>query len=301
MKRMSILRTILAMLLAACAVHAAAEGAAPIRITDDLGRTLQWSAPPRRIVTLMPSLTESVCALGACDRLVGVDRYSNHPAQVGKLPKLGSLDDAQVEAIVVLRPDVVILSPLSNAQERLSALGLKVLVLETRDQADIRHVLLTLGTLLAHPDPLAVWRAIDTEVARAAATVPASMRGRRVYYEVDDGPYAAGAASYLGQVLARLGLRNIVGEELGPFPKLNPEFVVRADPQIIMLGRHDAVDLARRPGWAQIDAVKHRAVCVFTPEESEVMGRPGPRMAAAALTMARCLRDLARSPQDKTR
>ncbi|MGS0759207.1 ABC transporter substrate-binding protein, partial [Roseateles sp. GG27B] len=73
--------------------------------------------------------TETVCALGACERLVGVDRYSNFPASVDKLPKLGGLDDTQVETIVALRPDVVILAPSSRAQDRLASLGLRVVVL----------------------------------------------------------------------------------------------------------------------------------------------------------------------------
>jgi len=279
--------------LLAAALLAATAHAAPVRITDDLQHVVAFDQPPRRIVALLPSLTETVCALGDCDRLVGVDRYSNWPAQVEKLPKLGGLDDPQVEAIVALRPDVVLLAPSLRIQDRLEALGLKVLVLQTRTQADVRRVFQALGEMLGRPDPLAPWRAIDADMARIAATVPPSMHGRSVYFEVDAAPYAAGASSFIGETLARLGLRNVVGPELGPFPKLNPEFVVRADPELVMIGRRNADSLAGRPGWSRIRALKAHAVCAFDPAESDVIARPGPRMAQGAEAMARCLRRLA--------
>jgi iron complex transport system substrate-binding protein len=268
--------------------------AAPISITDDRGQTQQFAESPRRIITLLPSLTETVCALGACERLVGVDRYSNFPALVDKLPKLGGLDDTQVETIVALRPDVVILAPSSRAQDRLASLGLKVVVLETRSHADVKRVLLTLGTLVAAPEPLKIWQRIEAAVDQAAASVPAAAKGLSVYYEVDSAPYAAGEASFIGETLARLGAKNIVGKELGPFPKLNPEFIVRADPQVIMIAQRSAVNLSNRPGWERIRALRDKRVCVFAPAESEVMSRPGPRMAEAAQSMARCLREVAR-------
>jgi iron complex transport system substrate-binding protein len=266
--------------------------AAAISITDDRGQTQQFTEAPRRIITLIPSLTETVCALGACERLVGVDRYSNFPASVDKLPKLGGLDDTQVETIVALRPDVVILAPSSRVQDRLSALGLKVVVLETRSHADVKRVLLTLGTLLAAPEPLKIWQRIETAVDQAAASVPAAAKGLSVYYEVDSAPYAAGESSFIGETLARLGAKNIVGKDLGPFPKLNPEFIVRADPQVIMIAQRSAVNLSNRPGWERVRALRDKRVCVFAPAESEVMGRPGPRMAEAAQSMARCLREV---------
>ena len=97
------------------------------------------SAPPRRIVSLMPSLTETVCALGECERLVGVDRYSSWPARVERLPRLGGMDDPQIERIVGLRPDVVLAVPSSRAVERLQSLGLKVVVLESRTTEEARR------------------------------------------------------------------------------------------------------------------------------------------------------------------
>ena len=282
-------------LLAASLLLASLCGAAhgAITVQDDSGKTLSFASPPQRIITLMPSLTETVCALGACDRVVGVDRYSNYPEQVRKLPHLGGLDDTQVESIFALKPDVVIAATSSRVQDRLAALGLKVMVLETRSQADVQRTLKNLGALLGVADAQKIWQRIDGAVTEAAATVPASMRGLRVYYEVDSAPYAAGESSFIGETLARLGLRNIVDKSLGPFPKLNPEFVVRADPQLIMVSQRSGGNLSSRPGWANISAIRDHHICIFKPEESELLTRPGPRMAESAAIMARCLREMA--------
>ena len=98
--------------------------AAGIEVVDDRGVTVRWDAPPQRIVTLLPSLTETVHALGQAHRLVGVDRYSNWPAALDRLPRLGGGIDPNVEAIVALRPDVVLLAQSSRVVERLESRGL---------------------------------------------------------------------------------------------------------------------------------------------------------------------------------
>ena len=109
---------------------------------DDRGRPVVMAQPPQRIVSLLPSLTETVCALGACDKLVGVDRYSNWPKTLQTtLPVLGGGLDPNVEAIVALKPDVVLLSNSSRVVERLEALGLRTVALEPRTQADVYRVL----------------------------------------------------------------------------------------------------------------------------------------------------------------
>jgi iron complex transport system substrate-binding protein len=119
--------------------------------------------------------------------------------------------------------------------------------------------------------------------------VPPAARGQRVYFEVSRGPYAAGASSFIGELLQRLGARNVIGPELGPFPKINPEYVVRADPDLILIGAHYAQGLEQRPGWAGLRALRERRLCLFSAEESDVLVRPGPRMAEAARLLARCM------------
>ena len=130
-------------------------------------------------------------------------------------------------------------------------------------------------------------------MSAAAQSLPATVRGTRVYYEVSRGPYGAGSTSFIGETLSRLGVQNILPPALGPFPKLNPEYVVRANPDVIMLGARSAEGLTERPGWAGIRAVRERRVCEFGIEHTDVLIRPGPRMAEAARLMAQCLADKA--------
>ena len=268
-----------------------------LQVTDDRGVVVQFDKTPQRIVSLLPSLTETVCELGQCARLVGVDRYSNFPASLRNLPQVGGGLDPNIEAIVALRPDVVLMATSSRASERLRALGLKVVALEPKTLTDVQRVMTTLAQLLNKPDEAKrLWTQIDAAINKQAAALPPAARGLLVYYEVDSAPYAAGTQSFMGEILSRLGARNIVPAELGPFPKLNPEFVVRADPQVIMVGQRSAPGLPQRPGWAGIRAVKNHKLCVWVPAESDMLVRPGPRMAEAAALMARCLSEAASGP-----
>ncbi len=270
-------------------VCAAALGAQALEITDDRGVTVTLARSPQRVVTLLPSLTETVCELGQCQRIVGVDRYSNYPAQVRSLPQVGGGIDPNIEAVVALKPDVVLMATSSRGVQRLESLGLKVLAMEPKNTASAQRVFLKLGQLLEVSDAERIWRNIDAGVKAAAQSLPPAARGVSAYFEVSRGPYAAGQGSFIGETMSRLGVRNVVAADLGPFPKINPEYVVRADPDLIMIGERNALGLEQRPGWAGMRAIRTGRVCIYTPEESDVMVRPGPRMAEAARLMARCL------------
>ena len=268
-----------------------------VQISDARGVQVQLAKPPQRIVSLLPSLTESLCALGGCERLVGVDRYSNWPAHVKTLPVVGGGLDPNIESIVALKPDLVLVSMASRAIARMEALGLKVVALEPRTHEEARTVLQKLGVLLALPPAQGadrVWAGIEVDMNKAAASVPPSMRGQRVYFEASRGPYAAGEKSFIGQTLARLQLRNVIDARQGPFPRLNPEYVVKLDPDILMAGeRAWKTGVPEYPGWAQMRAVKQGAICAFTPEQSDILVRPGPRMAEGAQIIVQCLQRLA--------
>ena len=269
--------------------------AAGLQVTDDRGVNVRWDAPPQRIVSLLPSLTETVCELGQCHRLVGVDRYSNWPAAIAALPRVGGGMDPNVEAIVALRPDVVLLAQSSRVVQRLESLGLKVVALEPKSHADVQRVLGKVAQVVGVDAQATqrIWRNIDAAVSAAAQSLPVRVKNTRVYFEVNRAPYGAGASSFIGETLTRLGVQNIVPASLGPFPKLNPEFVVRANPDVIMVGNRNFEGMTQRPGWRSIRAVREERLCVFANDESDVLVRPGPRMAEAARLMARCLQEKA--------
>ncbi len=267
-----------------------------VTAVDDRGRSVELPSPPQRVVSLLPSLTETVCALQACGRLVGTDRFSNWPASVRGLPKLGGLEDTQIERLVALKPDLVLAAGSSRAIDRLEALGLRVLALEPKSLADtervITQVALALGDVPAGP---ALWRAMQQRIDAAARRVPAALRGQKVYLEVASAPYAAGEASFVGETLVRLGMGNIVPAALGPFPKLNPEFVVRAQPDIVIATVRAVAEMPARPGWNTLRALRDQRHCGFASEAWDTLVRPGPRLAEAAELLADCLVGLDRS------
>ena len=259
-------------------------------LLDDRGVEHRLPAPPQRIVSLLPSLTETVCALQACTRLVGTDRYSNWPASVQALPKLGGLEDTQIERLVALKPDLVLVASSARAIDRLEALGLRVVVLEPRTLQDTERVIVQVARALGDaPAGPALWRQLQARVAAAAARVPTSLRGRKVYFEVASAPYAASEASFVGENLARLGMGNIVPAALGPFPKLNPEFIVRAQPDIVMATASALAEMPGRPGWAGLLALRERRSCGFAPQPWDTLVRAGPRLAEGAEFLADCL------------
>ena len=263
---------------------------APIRVRDDRGVTLTFDRPPQRIVSLLPSLTETVCALQACDRLVGVDRWSNWPAQVRTLPALGGIDEVSIEALVRLKPDVVLAARSQRLLERLEALGLKVLALESDRHDDVRRSFTTLATLLGRPQAgTQGWDAIQAELSRATARVPPAWRGRLVYAEIGGGGYAAARSSFVGETLDRLGLVNIAPADAGPFPKLNAEYVLRRQPDLVITTARERQAMPQRPGWSGLRALRHGRICAFEPAAWDALVRPGPRMGEAAGRIADCL------------
>lgn len=277
-----IARCWLALLLALASLAQAAT------VTDDRGAAVSLAQAPRRIVTILPSLGEIVCELGACDRLVGVDDYADWPASVRSLPRVGGVDP-DIERIVALKPDLVLLNATSRAIPRLQELGITVFGVDLKTFADLHRALLNVGQLLQVPAGPVVWDAIERSIAGAARRLPPGVRGTTVYFEVSNGPYAASESSHIGELLSALGVVDIVPARLGSVPKLNPEFVVRADPQVIIVAAGAVQPVSQRPGWNRIRAVRDGRVCELSRDESDVVVRLGPRLARAAQVLVGCL------------
>ena len=269
-----------------------------ITVQDDRQQKVEVPRAPQRIVSLLPSLTETVCALGACQRLVGVDRYSNWPVSINALPRVGGGIDPNIESIVALKPDLVLAAGSTRGADRLQALGLTVLRLEPRTHADAQRVLKTVGQALHVPmaDSDRVWQGIQAGVQAAVQSLSPQARQQRVYFEVSPAPYGASEASFIGETLTRMGVANILPAAMGPFPQVNPEFVVRAQPDVIMAGDSSRASMAQRPGWSALRAMQTRRMCVFKQVESDMLVRAGPRMAEGARLMAECLNRAAGEP-----
>ena len=262
---------------------------AATEVIDDRGKSIVFNAPPQRLISLLPSLTESICALGKCSNLVGIDRFSNWPLSLQTLPKLGGISDSNLEGIVQLKPDLVLVDRSSPIIARLEGLHIPVMAFDIKTMADEERALKKMGLALGSNESDRVWKQIQAEITRANKQLDGSQKNMRVYFEVNSAPYAAGRTSFIGELLTRLELNNIIPESLGAFPKINPEFVVQAKPEIIMLSETRLADMKKRPGWSAIPAIAQDRICVFSKEQSDILVRPGPRMGQAAAILSQCI------------
>ena len=277
-------------LLAAFSVLLALAFAFPLTLQDDLGRTVTLKAPPKRIVTMLPSVTETVCALGACDRIVATDDYSDWPEAVKRLPKAGGLYNPNPELIVSLKPDLVLVSKYGRLYETLERAGLTVYVVKTETYEDIFRTVRTLGRLLGlEAEAERLVAQIQKEVYQEEARAAKARSRPRVYYEIDPTPYTVGPESFIGVLISKARGVNIVPKELGLFPKISPEFVVEKDPEVIVAPYPNALETIRsRPGWSRIQAVRTGRICVYTGGEDSLLSRPGPRVAQGLRLLVDC-------------
>ncbi|WP_407540893.1 ABC transporter substrate-binding protein [Deinococcus radiomollis] len=279
---------LLSVLLTSAAVSATGATAYPFTLTDDLGRRVTLNAEPKRVVSVLPSDTETLCAIGVCDRLVGVDESSDFPASVTKLPKVGGLYNPNVEAMVALKPDLVVVSKYGKLADRLMAAGLTVVVVNPETYEEVFSKTLVLGKLMnreAQAKALVVQMRRD--IARTEILTRNAAHKPTAYYEIDPTPYTAGPNSFIGVLLSKAGATNIIPATLGDFPKISPELVVQQNPQLIL--GPDLVTARARPGWAGIAAVKSGRVIAVVPGSTldTILNRPGPRLPLALAALAK--------------
>jgi len=281
----------LALVVAMWACVQAAQASQAVTVLDDRQQKVQIAQAPQRIVSLLPSLTETVCVLKQCHKLVGLDRYSNWPESTKSVPRVGGGLDPNIESIVALKPDLVLAAGSTRGADRLQALGLNVLRLEPRNHADAQRVWRTVAQALHVPaaESDRVWQGIQAGVQAAVQSLSPAARQQRVYFEVSPAPYGASESSFMGETLTRMGVANILPASMGPFPQVNPEWVVQARPDVIMAGDSSRASMLQRPGWSRLRAMQGQRLCVFKQDESDMLVRAGPRMAEGAQLMADCL------------
>lgn len=278
------------------------EPAYPLTLTDDAGREVVLEAPPERIVSLAPSNTEIVCALDACDRLVGVTDFDDYPPKVAEVEDVVISAAVDVERVVAAEPDLVLaagneLTP-SSVIEQLEDLDLSILVLypETLDEvyADIELVGAVLDRGEAADELVAGMRERVDEIT---ATVEGVERPLTLYevFHAEGTTYTAGEGSFLASLLELAGAEPLTGDAQG---LLAPEELVAADPELILLGTASydpsladaqvALDtVAGRAGWGDLRAVRDGRVVPYL--EDIVTTRPGPRIVDGLEALARAI------------
>ena len=251
---------------------------------------------PHRIVSLSPTVTEDLFAIGAGKQVVAVDNQSNYPKRAPRTSLSGY--DPHVEAVANYHPDLVLISynP-GNFASQLRQLGIKVVNLPAANNlTQAYREILKLGRLTGHMKGAnAVVRSMRKRLAAIVRSVPKSRRHLRVYHELDPTYYSATSKTFIGSVYKLFGFRDIADaadSTGGGYPQLSGEYIVQQNPQLIVLAdtkccQQTAATVAARPGWSTIAAVQHHRVVGVG---DDIASRWGPRIVEFAQQVAKIAR-----------
>lgn len=261
----------------------------PVTVTADNGE-VTIKALPKAIVSLTPTGTEMLFAIGAGSQVIAVDDQSTYPPEAPKTDLSGYKPN--VEAIAAKSPDLVVIADDSEKlTESLGKLGIPVLLLSPADSFDdISTQLQTIGTAVGKgPEAKGVADTVRTTIDEIVKAAP--KKNVRIYHEVSTDLYAASSYSFIGKVYELFGVTNIADaadSSKGGYPQLSNEAIVAADPQVIFLGdtkygQQTPATVAARAGWAGIDAVKNQRVVNL---DDDIAARWSPRVVELVAAVA---------------
>lgn len=229
------------------------------QVIDDYGRRIELAAPARRIVSLAPHLTETLYAAGAGTRLVGAAEFSNFPAEARALPRVGNDAAIDLEAVLALRPDVVVAWPNAATRrpiERIEALGITVYRSEPRTLEDIARTLERLGALAGTEAPAREAAQAFRQRAAALAARHAGQSKVRAFYQVWDRPLLTVNGEHLiSRVISLCGGENVFASLPLFVPEVDREAVLRANPDIILGSAPGAAGAAWLDPWRQFGGI----------------------------------------------
>ena len=273
------------------AVPIASAAAFPVTLSDFQARSVTVQTRPLRIVSIGPSITEFLFALGAGPRVGGADDFSDEPAAAKALEKVGGIK-VNLEKVVTLRPDLVLSVKFSDGTiEKLTSAGLLVLVVDPQTAGDVARTATLLGRAVgAEGDALA--RDIQKKVDDVRAKAATATAKPRVYHEIDASDptkiFTVGPGSFINDLIEIAGGTNVAAKATSAYPQLSAEEILRADPEVIVLAAADYSakpdQVAARAGWSAITAVKNKRFGSIAPS---LIDRPGPRVGEAADAYAR--------------
>lgn len=253
--------------------------------SDDKASGPTTPAGPRRIISLSPTHTEILFAIGAGDQVIAVDDYSNFPAEALEKPHDLSGFEPNLEAIAALKPDLVVIGDDFNGlTEQLATVNIEVWSGPSATTFDdVYSQIEQLGATTGHAAEAAeLVGDMKTDIAAAVAAAPKQARPLTYYHELDDQYFSVTSDSFIGQVYGLFGLVNIAdGADPGnSYPQLSAEYIVDKNPDLVFLAdskccNQTAATVAARDGWAEIAAVKHGGVVVM---DDDIASRWGPRI-----------------------
>lgn len=258
-------------------------------VTDGAGRKVEFAAIPSRIISLAPSATEIVFALGAGDKVIGADQFSDYPAAAKEVLRVSDGFNPNYEQILAAKPDLVLAAGITSpdALKKLDELGLKVLVVGS-EQTSFENVMRDIelvGQVLGGQDQAAkVIETMKSKIAEVKDRVAKATTKPRVFWELDATdpakPYTAGPGSFVHELIGLAGGENIGANLKSPYAQVSAEEVIQQNPEIVIMS--DAAygiapdSVGKRPGWDVIAAIKNNKVF---PIDDNLVSRPGPRLA----------------------
>ncbi|NCP88331.1 MAG: hypothetical protein CO094_11225 [Anaerolineae bacterium CG_4_9_14_3_um_filter_57_17] len=275
--------------------------AAPLTFTDGLGRAISLSTPAQKVVSLAPSNTEILFAIGAGDQTIGRDMFSDFPEAAKALPDVGgSMGEYNLEAITALQPDLVLAAEINTEAQvkALDDLGLTVYYLKNPATLEEMYAnLQTVAQLTGHePQAAALIESLQARVVAVTEKISAAAEKPSVFYEVDASdpakPYSAGPGTFIDTLITLAGGKNMVtlAGITDAYPQVSLEQVVATPPDVILLG--DAMwgttpdMVGQRPGWETLPAVTGGQVFAF---DDNLVSRPGPRLVDGLELLAKLL------------
>jgi len=292
-KILSVIILLSVLLLTAC------KPVTPQTYTDSLQREVTLLQPAQKIVSLAPSNTELLFAIGAGSQVVGRDDFSDYPAEAAQLPSVGgSMGDYNLEAIVALQPDLVLLSELNSSDlvQSLENLGLKVYYLGNPVEIEGLYTNLeTLGKITGHEaDAASLIESLKAKVSKVDELIATTSTRPLVFYELDatepTKPWTAGPGTFVDQLITRAGGENLGGSLDGAWVQISQEALIINDPEIIVMGDSiygiTAEQVAERAGWENLKAVTDGQIYPF---DDDLASRPGPRLVDGLIELARII------------
>lgn len=299
MFRKTLILTLLITLLVAGCSSVPGGGQGDIKLTDGLQREVALAGPAQRVVSLAPSNTEILFAIGAGSQVVGRDEFSDYPAEASAIDSVGgSMGEYSTEAIVALKPDLVLAAEINNPElvKQLEDLGITVYYLANPKTLEEMYVNLGIVAQLTGHEKEAA-DLVESLKARVQAVdqkiMPLSSRPT-VFYEIDatdpGKPYTYGPGTFGDLLIQRAGGFNVGSSLKDPYPQISLEEIVVDNPSIILLGDSmwgtTSEAVMARPGWDVIDAVKNSRIFPF---DDNLVSRPGPRLVDGLEQLAKLL------------
>jgi len=274
-----------------------ASNSFPLTITDDMGRKVTIQTKPERIVSLVPSSTEILFALGLGDKVVGNTTYCNYPEEAKSCTKVGGFDDPNLEIIVTLKPDLVLATNLhEKVVKGLEDVGINVLVIYPNKLEEVFNSIELIGRATGTEDKAiritTNLRDRVKAISQKAAQVPKAERPT-VYYEMWYDPLmSVGKDSMIAELITLAGGINITDDCQEEYPQISEELIIEKDPQVMInsYGHADeaitAEEIAARKGWEGVSFVKNKRIYSI---ESDLLELPSPRLVEGLEQLAQCL------------